>query len=159
MNRNIIANKQVKDLVVHSVHVKTLILTLEKFIGTPYESDALQKIIVNQSLSYIFKNIKKLFDINPILLKNYITLHFLFDYFTVWNQSDAQCILKSIFSYMNIPKETQLYKRICNLYIQAIRYAHTSNSTLAVNAAFEKELIIGQVNYTIKFILYNILSW
>lgn len=148
MNHSIIVNQQVKNVLVHSVYVKTLILTLEKFIGTVYESDACQQIIFKYSLSLILINIKKLFYTYPFLLKNYITLHLLFDYFTVWHQSETQNILKSIFSYMNIPKEVQLYKKISNLYVQAIRYAHISNTQLAVNAAFEKELIIGQVIYT-----------
>lgn len=156
INCNIIANRQIKYFVVLSVYLKTLILILEKFIGTVYESDACQKIIFKYSLYNILIQIKKTFNVYPMLLKSYITLHLLFDYFTVWHQSESQHILKNIFSYMNIPKDVQLYKKISNLYIQAIRYVHIGNTQLVVSAAFEKELIIGQVIFT--YYIYNIYS-
>jgi hypothetical protein len=145
---SIIANRHIKDFVVLNVYLRTLILILEKFIGTMYESDVCQLIIFKYSLSNILIQIKKIFNIYPMILNNYIILHLLFDYFTVWHQSESQYILKNIFSYMNIPKDVQLYKQISNLYIQAIKYVHISNTQLVVNAAFEKELIIGQVIFT-----------
>jgi len=144
---NLTANHQdMKDFVGYNVYVKTLILSLEKFIGTKYESDVVYKIINKYSLSDVLVNIQKLLNVNPILLKNYITLHLIFDCFTVWHNSDMEYVLKSIFSHMNTPKNIQSYKKINNLCTQAIKYANTSNAQLATNPVFEKELIIGQVN-------------
>lgn len=143
---SLIANGQTKELFGYNIYVKTLILSLEKFVGTKYESDVCEKIIFKYSLSDVLTNIKKILNISPILLKNYMTLHLLFDFFTVWNHSDIECILKSIFSHMNTPKDVQSYKQINNLYTQAIRYVNISNTHLAVNTEFEKELILGQVS-------------
>lgn len=144
---NIIANHQdLKEFFAYNVCVKTIILSLEKFIGTKYESDIVPNIINKYSLSDVLENIEKLVNVNPILLRNYMTLHLIFDCFTVWHNSDAEYVLKSIFSYMNMPKDIQSYKLINNLYTQAIRYANTSNKQLAAYTIFEKELIIGQVN-------------
>lgn len=144
---NLIVNHpDIKEFFAYNVYVKTLILSLEKFIGTKYESDVVHKIIKKYSLSDVLVNIQKLLNVNPILLKNYMTLHLIFDCFTVWHNSDMEFILKSIFSLMNTPKNIQSYKQINNLYTQAIRYVNTSNAQLAANTIFEKELIIGQVN-------------
>ncbi|XP_060871065.1 uncharacterized protein LOC132945364 [Metopolophium dirhodum] len=143
---NLIANYQdIKEFFAYNVYVKTLILSLEKFIGTKYESVVVHKIINKYSLSDVLMNIQKLLNVNPILLKNYMTLHLIFDCFTVWHNSDMEYVLKSIFSHMNMPKNIQSYKQINNLYTQAIRYANTSNAQLEANTVFEKELIIGQL--------------
>ncbi|KAL5244226.1 hypothetical protein ACI65C_011636 [Semiaphis heraclei] len=143
---NLTANHQdMKEFVGYNVYVKTLILSLEKFIGTKYESDVLYKIINKYSLSDVLVNIQKLSNVNPILLKNYITLHLIFDCFTVWHNSDMEYVLKSIFSHMNTPKNIQSYNKINNLCTQAIKYANASNAQLAANPVFEKELIIGQL--------------
>lgn len=143
---NLIVNHpDIKEFFAYNVYVKTLILSLEKFIGTKYESDVVHKIIKKYSLSDVLVNIQKLLNVNPILLKNYMTLHLIFDCFTVWHNSDMEFILKSIFSLMNMPKNIQSYKQINNLYTQAIRYVNTSNAQLAANTIFEKELIIGQL--------------
>lgn len=150
---NLIANHQdVKEFFAYNVYVKTLILSLEKFIGTEYESDVVQKIINKYSLSNVLVNIQKLINVNPILLKNYMTLHLLFECYTVWHNFDMEYVLKSIFSQMNLPKNIQSYKQINNLYLQAIRYANISNAQLAANTIFEKELLIGQVN---KYIIFK----
>lgn len=150
---NLIANHQdIKEFFAYNVYVKTLILSLEKFIGTKYESDIVYKIINKYSLSGVLMNIQKLLNVNPVLLKNYMTLHLIYDCFTVWHNSDMEYVLKSIFSLMNMPKNIQSYKQINNLYTQAIRYANTSNAQLAANTVFEKELIIGQVN---KYIIFK----
>jgi len=153
---NLIANHQdVKEVFAYNVYVKTLILSLENFIGTKYESVIVHKIINKYSLSDVLMNIQKLLNVNPILLKNYMTLHLIFDCFTVWHNSDMEYVLKLIFSHMNMPKNIQSYKQINNLYTQAIRYANTSNAQLAANTVFEKELIIGQViNILFLRILY-----
>lgn len=150
---NLVANHQgIKEFFAYNVYLKTLILSLEKFVGTKYESDIVQKIIIKYSLSNVLVNILNLLNVNPILLKNCMTLHLLFDYFTIWRHSDMEDVLKSIYSHMNTPKNVQSYKQINNLYIQAIRYSTASNSQLAANTVFEKELIIGQVN---KYILFK----
>lgn len=143
---SLLANKQAKELFAYNIYVKTLILSLEKFIGTKYESDVCEKIVYKYSLSDVLENIKKLLNISPILLKNFMNLHLLYDFFTVWNYSDMECVLKSIYSHMNTPKDVQSYKQINSLYIQAIRYVNISNTHLAVNTEFEKELILGQVS-------------
>lgn len=143
---SLMANGQAKELFAYNIYVKTLILSLETFIGTKYESDVCEKIIYKYSLSGILINIKTFLNISPILLKNYMTLHLLYDFFTVWNYSDIECILKSIFSHMNTPNDVQSYKHINSLYTQAIRYVNISNTHLAVNSEFEKELILGQVS-------------
>lgn len=125
--------------------MKTLILLLEKCIGTKNESDVCRSIVEKYALSDVLMNIYKLLNVTSVLLKNYVTLHLLFDCLTNWHHSDMECILKSIFSLMNVPKNAHSYKQINNLYIQAIRYANISNTQSTVNAIFEKELIIGQV--------------
>ncbi|XP_015374038.1 PREDICTED: uncharacterized protein LOC107168980 [Diuraphis noxia] len=143
---NLTANHQdIKEFVGYNVYVKTLILSLEKFIGTKYESDVVCKIINKYSLSDVLVNIQKLLNVNPILLKNYITLHLIFDCLTVWHNSDMEYVLKSIFYHMNNPKNIHSYKKINNLCTQAIKYANTSNAQLTANPVFEKELIIGQL--------------
>lgn len=142
---DLITNQQVKEFFAYNVYVKTLILSLEKFIGTKYESDACQKIVYKYSLSNVLISIQKLLNITPILLKNYMTLQLLLDCFTVWHHSDMECILKSFFTHMNMPKDIQSYQQINNSYTQAIKYANISNAQLANNAVFEKELIVGQV--------------
>lgn len=135
-----------KEYFAYNVYMKTLILSLENFIGSKYESDVCENIVYKYALSNVLVNIQKLLDVNSTLLKNYMKLHLLFDYFTIWHHSDLQCILKSIFSYMNVPKNIQSYKQINNLYIQAIKYANNSNTQWAVDSTFERELIIGQVS-------------
>ncbi|XP_025191469.1 uncharacterized protein LOC112591762 [Melanaphis sacchari] len=143
---NLIVNhKNIKAFSAYNVYVKTLILSLEKFIGTKYESNVVQNIINKYSLSHVLVNMQSLLDVNDILLKNYMTLHLIFDCFTVWHHSDMEYILKSIFSLMNLPKNIHSYKQINNLYTQAIRYANIKNVHLAANTIFEKELIIGQL--------------
>lgn len=148
----LITNQQVKDFFAYNVYVKTLILSLEKFIGTKYESDVCQKIINQYSLATVLVNIQKLLNVTPNLFTNYIKLHLLFDCFTLWNNSEVETILKSIFSHTNTAKNIQSCKQINNVYVQAIRYANISNTQLTVNTEFEKELIIGQV---ITFIYNN----
>jgi len=144
---NLIANHQgIKEFFAYNIYVKTLILSLEKFIGTKYESNVVQNIINKYSLSDVLVNILRLLNVNSILLKNYMTLHLIFDCFTVWHHSDMEYVLKSIFSHMNKPKDIHSFKKINNLYTQAIIYANISNAQLAANTIFEKELIIGQVN-------------
>lgn len=146
---SLIVNKQAQELFAYNIYVKTLILSLEKFIGTKYESDVCEKILYKYSWLGVLVNIKKLLIISPTLLKNYMTLHLLYDFFTVWNYSDTECILKSIFTHMNTPKDVQSYKQINSLYVQAIRYVNISNTHLAVNTEFEKELIFGQVSINV----------
>lgn len=141
----LLTNQQIKELFAYNVYVKTLILTLEKCVGTKYELDVCQQIVNTYFLSDILVNIKKLLNVTPILLKNYITLHLLFDCLTVWQHSDMESILKSIFSHMNTPNDVRSYKHINNLFIQAIKYAKISNTQLTNATIFEKELIIGQV--------------
>ncbi|CAH1715507.1 unnamed protein product [Aphis gossypii] len=143
---NLIANHQgIKEFFAYNIYVKTLILSLEKFIGTKYESNVVQNIINKYSLSDVLVNILRLLNVNSILLKNYMTLHLIFDCFTVWHHSDMEYVLKSIFSHMNKQKDIHSYKKINNLYTQAIIYANISNAQLAANTIFEKELIIGQL--------------
>lgn len=144
---NYVSNQQENIHSAYNVYVKTLILTLEKCIGTKYESDICELIVKKHALSDVLVNIQKLLGINPNLLRNYMQLRLLFDCFTLWHNSDLECILKTIFSYMTVPTNIQAYKQINSLYIQAIRYANISNNTqLSVDATFEKELITGQVN-------------
>jgi len=144
---DLIANDQdIKHFFAYNVYVKTLILSLEKFIGTKYESDVVQNIINKFSLSDVLVNIQRLLNVNSILLKNYMTLHLIFDCLTVWHHSDLEYVLKLIFSHVNMPKNIHSYKQINNLFTQVIRYANISNAQLATNTIFEKELIIGQVN-------------
>ncbi|XP_060838951.1 uncharacterized protein LOC132920516 [Rhopalosiphum padi] len=143
---DLIANDQdIKHFFAYNVYVKTLILSLEKFIGTKYESDVVQNIINKFSLSDVLVNIQRLLNVNSILLKNYMTLHLIFDCLTVWHHSDLEYVLKLIFSHMNMPKNIHSYKQINNLFTQVIRYANISNAQLATNTIFEKELIIGQL--------------
>lgn len=142
---SLITNQRVKELFAYNVYVKTLILTLEKFIGTKYELDVCQKIINKYSLSKILMNINQLLIVSPIIIKNYITLQLLFDCYTVWHHSDMESILKLIFAYMNTPNDLQTYKLINNLFVQTIRYTNISNLQLSDDTVFEKELIIGQV--------------
>lgn len=143
---SLIYNQREKEFFPYNVYVKTLILSLENLIGSKYEFDVCENIVNKYFLSDVLVNIQKLLDVNSTLLKNYMKLHLLFDCFTVWHRSDSQIILKSIFSYMNVPKNIQSYKQINNLYIQAIKYANNSNTQWAVDLRFEKELIIGQVS-------------
>jgi len=142
----LIAKHQIKEFFAYNVYVKTLILSLEKFMGTKYELEANEKIIHKHSLSNVLANIENLSKVTPMLVKNYTTLQLVFDCFTVWHHSDVECILKSIFSRTNIPKDLQSYKQINNLYTQAIRYTNVSNTQLKINTVFEKELIVGQVS-------------
>lgn len=143
---NLISNHQgIKEFFAYNIYVKTLILSLEKFIGTKYESNVVQNIINKYSLSDVLVNIQRLLNVNSILLKNYMTLHLIFDCFTVWHHSDMEYVLKSIFSHMNKPNNIHSYKKINNIYTQAIIYANISNAQLAANTIFEKELIIGQL--------------
>lgn len=152
----LVANQQVNKFSSYNIYLKTLILSLEKFIGTTYERDVHKQIIEKHTLSDVLINIRKLLDINPLLLKNYMTLRLLFDCFTVWHNSNLECILKSFFSCMSVPTNIQSYKQLNNLYTQAITYAITSKNTqLSVDAMFEKELIAGQVNT--KYLLNNII--
>lgn len=161
---NLISNKQpVKAFFAYNVYVKTLILLLEKFIGTKYQFDVCLHVINKHSLSDVLVNFQKLLNVAPFLLKNYLTLHLLFDCYTIWPHSDMKCILKSIFSHMNTPKDVKSYKQINNLYILAIKYAKLSNVLLEDNIVFEKELIIGQViillnisNYLIKILFISV---
>lgn len=154
----LITNQQVKEFFAYNVYVKTLILSLEKFIGTKYESDVYQKIINEYSLAAVLVNIQNLLSITPIILMNYIKLHLLFDCFTVWHNSDIETILKSIFSYTNMAKNIQSCKQMNNVYVQAIRYANISNTQLTLNTEFEKELIIGQVITSIIIFNHNVMS-
>lgn len=142
----LIYNRLDKEFLAYNIYVKTLILSLENFIGSKYESDVCENIVYRYALSDVLVNIQKLLDVNSSLLKNYMKLHLLFDCFTIWHRSDLQCILKSIFSCMNMPKNIQSYKQINNLYIQAIKYAKNSNTQWSVDSTFERELIIGQVS-------------
>jgi len=151
----LIAKHQIKEFFAYNVYVKTLILSLEKFMGTEYELKACEKIIHKHSLSDVLANIQKLSNVTPMLVKNYTTLQLAFDCFTVWHRSDVGCILKSISSRTIIPKDLQSYKQINNLYTQAIRYANVSNTQLKNNAVFEKELIVGQVSVMVIVRLYN----
>lgn len=153
----LIHNKHVGEFFVYNVYVKTLILFLEKCIGSKYESDVCQLIIQHFSLSEVLVKIKPLLNIYPIFIKNYTTLHLLLDRFTFWHDSDMEFILKSILPYITMAKDIQSYKQINNIYLQAIRYAtNIENAQLADNVKFEKELIIGQVSINYILELNNI---
>lgn len=143
---SLIYNRREKEFFAYNVYVKTLNLSLENFIGSKYESDVCENIVNKYALSDVLVNMQKLLDVNSTLLKNYMKLHLLLDCFTIWHRSDLQCILKSIFSCMNVPKNIQSYKQINNLYTQAVKYANNSNTQWAVDSTFERELIIGQVS-------------
>lgn len=143
----LIDNKRAGEFFVNNVYIKTLILFLNKCIGSKYESDVRKLIVQKISLSEILVKIKKLLNIYPILLKNYTTLHLLLDRFTLWNDSDIDFKLESIFTLITMANDIQSYKRINNVYLQAIRYSvNLKNAQSADNIKFEKELIIGQVS-------------
>ncbi|VVC25046.1 Hypothetical protein CINCED_3A021537 [Cinara cedri] len=142
---NLIGSYQVNDFSAYNVYIKTLILSLEKFVGTKYESDVCLYIIEKYSLSDVLVNIQKLSNVNPMLLKNYMTLHLLFDTFTTWHHSDMEFILKLIGSRLSMVKDTRSYKQMNYLCVQAIRYANITNTQLSGNIQFEKELIIAQI--------------
>lgn len=151
---NLVNSYQVNDFSAYNVYVKTLILSLEKFVGTKYESDVRQQIVVKYSVYDVIVNIHKLSNVNPLLLKNYMTLHLLYDCFTIWQHSDIELILKSIGHCLSMVNDTQSYKQINYLCVQAIKYANITNTQLAGNIQFEKELIIAQV----KIFVYIIVS-
>lgn len=140
---SLIDQSDIKEFFAYNVYMKTLILLMEKCIGIQHESDGFK--ILQLALSDLLVNIHKLLGVAPVLLKNYVTLHLLFDCSTTWHHSDTECILKSTFSLMNVSKNVQSYRQVNHLYIQAIRYANISNTQLTNSAMFEKELINGQV--------------
>lgn len=143
--KNLVTNQPDKMFLIYNVYAKTLILLLDKFLGTKYQLDVCQYIIDKYPLSDVLVSIHEKLNVAPILLKNYTTLHLLFDCFTIWLHSDMNCILKSINSLMNTSKDIQSYKQINNLNILAIKYAKISNVKLADSTMFERELLLGQV--------------
>ncbi|XP_050538472.1 uncharacterized protein LOC126903935 [Daktulosphaira vitifoliae] len=134
-------------------YAKILIFTLERFLGTEYQPKAYEVIIVN----YVFKDIlikmNKLIKLAPFLSKSYITLHLLFDCYTIWPSLDTRSILKSNFVYLDWPNDLQFYKQVNNWYIQAIKYMNIMK--LNKTDLFEKQLIFDQLRYLEEFIKYT----
>lgn len=150
---NLVNSYQVNNISAYNVYLKTLILSLEKFVGSKYESVVCQQIVEKYSVYDAIVNIHKLSNVNPLLLKNYMTLHLLFDCYTIWRNSDIETILKSISHCLSMVNDTQSYKQINYLCAQAIKYANITNIQLAGNIKFEKELVIAQVKTFVYIIV------
>jgi len=146
LTNNLMDKHEMKEVYVYNVYVKTLILTLEKFVGTAYESEVREKILNKYVLSDMLVYMEQLSKVTPVLIKNYMTLQLVFDCFTLWQCADVKCLLNVISSRFKEFKNLQSYKQINNLYTQVIKYANVSNTEVKKNTVFEKELIVGQVS-------------